>query len=179
MTSFSREKSSGRPKKSTWQKWLPVFALLFLLTFFGSIYWSSKDYSNEKIIADYFQSNTIDGKISDNIQSLENSISTDRKYLESNLLLAEYYIKNNKLTDAIEAYDVILNNQANQTYDIQNINFETVEWNKTLALLGNGERNEALKSLNKLLDESNSEELKDKAIELKKILNSFWYGWAN
>ena len=49
-----REENKGRKGGSTFQKWLPVLALVILGGFFISIFLSGKGYSNAAIVAHYF-----------------------------------------------------------------------------------------------------------------------------
>lgn len=169
-------KKQERHRQNTFQKWIPIIGLIFILGFFGSLFWSSQGYSNSAIIAEQFEpsSNT-----QNDVAIIDKTPATNKKYLEHQNLLAEHFYKNNNFTKAIETYDLVLKNKTNTAYDLSNINFETIEWNRTLMIMGNGERATTLESIEHLTSSDISEKYKNKAFALKETLNSFWYGWAN
>ena len=179
MASYFKEKPQQRRTQSTWQRLLPIFGLVFILLFFGSMLWSSSEYSNQAIIGKYFEPTLSENNKNITPDILNNNTIANPKHLESQYLLGEYYYKNNTFTKSIESYDFVLKNKNNTAYEMENVNFETAKWNQTLMLLGNNERNKAIESLNEIIASNYSEKYKSDAKVLKEKLNSFWYGWAN
>lgn len=175
--SFRKEYDSKRHRQSAWQKWLPLIGLIVIIGFFGSVMWSAGSYSNAAIINQYFYPNH------PNISSQDfgkNDLSeSNHNFLIQQMAMAESYYKNKNYSNAVEAYDLILTNQNDSIYNIENINFDLVKWNHSLMLLGNGDRSKAIEKLGIFATSNMSEQLKADAVQLKKTLNSFWYGWAN
>ena len=176
--SFRKEHESKRHRQSAWQKWLPVVGLIVIIGFFGSVMWSTGSYSNAAIINQYFQPTQID-ESNTSITVIDNNTVTNVNYLEQQYWAAESFYKNQNFAKAIEAYDFVLKNKNNTAYKMENVNFETAQWNQILMFLGNKKREKAIEKLGKIAISDMSEHYKSKAAELKNKLNSFWYGWAN
>ena len=169
-------KNKERHRQNTFQKLIPIIGLIFILGFFGSMYWSSTSYSNSAIIAEQFESTS---NPNNDVKIIDKTPDTNKKYLEHQYLLAEHFYKNNNITKAQETYDLVLKNQKNTAYDLSNINFDAVHWNRMLIGLGNEERTKTLEDIDILINSDLSQDYKNKASALKEKLNSFWYGWAN
>jgi len=169
-------KNQERHRQSTFQKWIPIIGLIFILGFLGSMYWSGKSYSNSAIISELFEPAS---NANNEVKIIDTTPETSKKYLEHQYLLAESFYKNNNITKAKETYDLVLKNKKNTAYDLSNINFDAVHWNKILVGLGNEERSITIENIDNLINSDISQDYKTKALALKEKLNSFWYGWAN
>lgn len=174
-------RNQERHRQSSFQKWIPIIGLIFIIGFFGSMMWSSGSYSKAAIISEQFvpSNNNYDLKI------IDQTPETNKKYLEHQYLLAENHYKNNDFTKALETYDLVLKNKKNTAYDLINIDFEAVEWNRILMIMGktkgngNESRREIVDSLEDFTSSEISETYKKKAYDLVDKFESFWYGWAN
>jgi len=169
-------KDQERRRQSTFQRWIPIIGLIFILGFFGSMIWSGNEYSNAAIIAKQFENSSINNS---DLKVIDQTPETNKKYLEHQYLLGENFYKNNDFAQALATYDLVLKNQKNTAYDLANINFEAVKWNRILMIMGNEDRIKTLEAIEKLVASDISEKYKTKALALKETLNSFWYGWAN
>lgn len=175
--SFRKEYDAKRHRQSTWQKWLPLVGLIIIIGFFGSVMWSAGSYSNAAIINQYFH--PTHPSIGDIDFGNDDLPVSDQNYLNQQMVIAESFYKKKNFSKAIEAYDIVTANQSDSIYNVENINFDLVKWNKSLMLLGNGERSKTIEKLGIFSTSEMSDQLKNDAVQLKKTLNSFWYGWAN
>jgi len=169
-------KKKERNRQNAFQKWIPIIGLIFILGFFGSLMWSSGSYSNAAIIADQFEPPSINNN---DIKVIDQTPATSKLYLEHQYLLAENLYATNNFSKAKETFDLVLKNEKNAAYELSNINFERVKWNRVLMIMGNGDRVKTLEAIAQLTASDISDKYKNKALALKEKLNSFWYGWAN
>jgi len=173
-----REENKERKGGSTFQKWLPVLALVILGGFFISIFLSGKGYSNAAIVAHYFIPPFIK-TVPANIDDVYKTASTDLDFLEHQYLIGNLSKNNNDFTKSIEAYETVLNNEGNSSYETSNIDFHAARWNQVLMIMSMGDRTKAIEEFEKIIASDLPDEYKSDAKILIGKMNSFWYGWAN
>ena len=156
----------------------------------GSIWWGNANYSNAALTETHYvgpvslmnRGNSGEDVISKAskaffekdyksvIALLEPLSESDPSYISSRWLLGNAFLKTEKSTAAIDAYQVVIN--ADQSPHI-----EAAKWHKILAQLQNGDLDGAQIGLEPLLkDTSNS--YHKKATQLNSDLNAFWRKWS-
>lgn len=173
-----KDENKGRRRVSTFQKWLPVLALIILGGFFSSIFLSGKGYSNSAIVSKYFKAPMIKA-VPANVNEVYKTASTDIDFLEHQYLIGNLSKNNNDFTTAIAAYETVLQNEGNASYETSSIDFDAAQWNQALMIMSLNDRVKTIETFEKIINSDLPDEYKTNAKILIDKMNSFWYGWAN
>lgn len=173
-----REDNKNRKRGSSFQKWLPVLALLVLGVFFSSVFLSGKGYSNSAIVKKHFKDPMIKA-VPVNIDDVYKTASTEIDFLEHQYLIGSLSKNNNDFTKSIASYETVLQNEGNTSYETSSIDFDAARWNRALMIMSLGDRVKTIEEFEKIINSDLPEEYKTNAKILIEKMNSFWYGWAN